>query len=134
VEWLGELGDREKAEFLGGARAVLFPIDWEEPFGLVQIEAMACGTPVIAFRRGSVPEIAVEGVTGFVADGVEGALEALRRLDGFDRARCRRHFLRRFSAQRMAEDYLRLYDRLLASAGRGAASAELLAPAGMASA
>jgi glycosyltransferase involved in cell wall biosynthesis len=113
VEWVGELGDAEKDALLGGARAVLFPIAWEEPFGLVQIEAMACGTPVVAFRRGSVPEICTEGVTGFIVEGVEGAVAALRNLDGFDRARCRRAFEHRYSAERMAEDYERVYQRLM---------------------
>lgn len=120
VEWCGEIGEYEKGQFLGDALGLLFPIDWEEPFGLVQIEAMACGTPIIAFRRGSVPEITVEGVTGFIVDGVEAAAEAARRLQGFDRARCRQEFERRFTDERMADEYLQHYSSLLArAAGRG---------------
>jgi glycosyltransferase involved in cell wall biosynthesis len=111
VEWVGEIGEREKDEFLGGARALLFPIDWEEPFGLVLIEAMACGTPVIAFARGSVPEIVVDGVTGFIVEDVVSAVRAIARLDTIDRRRCRQEFERRFTSDRMAADYLALYAR-----------------------
>ena len=112
VEFVGEIGDEHKQEFLGDAHALLFPIDWPEPFGLVMIEAMACGTPVIAFRRGSVPEIMEDGVTGFVVDTVDEAVAALRRLARFDRGGCRAVFERRFTAERMAHDYLRVYARL----------------------
>ncbi|WP_119458714.1 glycosyltransferase family 4 protein [Rhodospirillaceae bacterium SYSU D60014] len=114
VEFVGEISERDKAAFLGGAMALLFPINWPEPFGLVMIEAMACGTPVIAFDRGSVPEIVEDGVNGFVVEDETGALAALARLDGLDRARVRQAFERRFSSRRMAQDYLQLYRRLAA--------------------
>jgi len=113
VEFLGEVGGKAKDEFLGNARALLFPIDWPEPFGLVMIEALACGTPVIAWRNGSVPEVIDDGVTGFVVDSLDEAVAAVERLDDFDRAVCRRVFEERFCAQRMARDYLRVYRRLL---------------------
>src|SRR5690349_17363962 len=92
IEYVGEIGEAEKNEFLGGARALLFPIDWPEPFGLVMIEAMACGTPVIAFNRGSVPEIIEDGVTGFIVNSVGEAIRAAMRIDGLDRKRIRRCF------------------------------------------
>jgi glycosyltransferase involved in cell wall biosynthesis len=113
IEFLGEIGGRDKEEFLGGARAVLFPIRWPEPFGLVMIEAMACGTPVIAFPCGSVPEVMEDGVTGFVVDNIEQAVAAVGRLDEFDRFGCRQAFERRFSARRMAADYLKIYRHIL---------------------
>ncbi len=113
VEFLGEIGEAEKARFLGGAHALLFPINWPEPFGLTVIEAMACGTPTIAFNRGSVPEIIENGVTGYIVNNADEAVSALSKLEGFDRKRCRERFERRFSVQRMAEDYLALYRRLL---------------------
>lgn len=116
VEFVGEIGERDKGKFLGDARALLFPIDWPEPFGLVMIEALACGTPVIAFSRGSVPEIIDHGKSGFVVRTVEEAAAAVRSLDRIDRAHCRAVFERRFSAQRMCHDYLRAYERLI---GRG---------------
>ena len=112
VEYVGEIGDGEKQEFLGCAIGLLFPIDWEEPFGLVMIEALACGTPVVAFRRGSVPEVLSDGKTGFIVDDLEGAIAAARRLPELDRRRCRDAFERNFTASRMANDYVRLYDRL----------------------
>jgi glycosyltransferase involved in cell wall biosynthesis len=113
VECIGEINDEGKHEFLCNARALLFPIDWPEPFGLVLIEAMACGTPVIAFRQGSVPEIVEDGVTGFIVDNVEGAVAALPKLQGFDRKRCRQAFEQRFSVNRMTEDYVRIYRRVI---------------------
>jgi glycosyltransferase involved in cell wall biosynthesis len=113
VEFIGEIGEKEKPEFLGDAFALLFPIDWVEPFGLVMIEAMACGTPTIAFRQGSVPEIIDSGVTGFVVDNVDESLAALAQVRYFDRARCRRVFEQRFSASRMAADYLQTYERVI---------------------
>lgn len=119
VEFLGELGEQDKGSFLGNAYALIFPIDWVEPFGLVMIEAMACGTPTIAFRRGSVPEIIDDGVTGFVVDNIEQSLKALQRIPGIDRARCRQMFESRFSAQRMAADYLTVYQRLIDKEHRG---------------
>jgi glycosyltransferase involved in cell wall biosynthesis len=113
VEFIGEIGEKEKAEFLGNAYALLFPIDWAEPFGLVMIEAIACGTPVVAFRRGSVPEVIDHGVTGFIVESVEDSLFALEQIEHFDRARCRKVFEKRFSAARMAADYVKIYERLL---------------------
>ena len=113
AELIGEIGEKDKKEFLANASALLFPIDWPEPFGLVIIEAMACGTPIIAFRRGSVPELIEEGVTGYIVDDIEGALQALRKIQDFDRRRCRRVFEERFSAARMANDYLSLYRRAI---------------------
>jgi glycosyltransferase involved in cell wall biosynthesis len=115
VEFLGEIGGRTKDEFLGRAAAVLFPIDWPEPFGLVVIEAMACGTPVIAFPRGSVPEVIDHGATGFIVDDEDGAVGAVARLDELSRARCRATFEQRFNARRMAEDYVRIYHRVIAN-------------------
>ena len=113
VEFVGEIGEADKARFLGEALALLFPIDWPEPFGLVMIESMACGTPVLAWRCGSVPEIMVNGVTGFVVDDERSAAAAIGRMPGLDRAACRRVFEERFSAQRMAREYLSVYRRLL---------------------
>ncbi|HEX5034933.1 MAG TPA: glycosyltransferase family 4 protein [bacterium] len=113
VEYLGEIGESEKGIFLGEARALLFPIDWPEPFGLVMIEAMACGTPVIARPRGSVPEILEQGRTGFLCESVEAAVQALDSVESLDRAAIRQTFENRFSAERMAGDYLSLYRRLI---------------------
>jgi glycosyltransferase involved in cell wall biosynthesis len=115
VEYVGEIGERDKAEFLGNADALLFPIDWPEPFGLVMIEAMACGTPVIAFRRGSAAEVIDEGVSGFLVDDMSQAVEATRRIRGLDRARVREAFERRFDIGRAAREYVQVY-RTLASA------------------
>jgi glycosyltransferase involved in cell wall biosynthesis len=112
VEFLGEIGDDQKSAFLGGAKALLFPIDWPEPFGLVMIEAMACGTPVVARPCGSVPEVIDHGRTGFLASTLVELTEAVKRLDEIDRAECRRQFELRFSAGRMAQDYERIYGRL----------------------
>jgi glycosyltransferase involved in cell wall biosynthesis len=112
VEFVGEIGEAEKSAFLGQARALLFPIDWPEPFGLVMIEAMACGTPVVAFRQGSVPEILEEGVTGFVVDSLEDAVVAANRVGSLDRARIRAEFERRFTSERMAYDYVKVYEQL----------------------
>jgi glycosyltransferase involved in cell wall biosynthesis len=112
VEFLGELGDTDKQELLRNALALVFPIDWPEPFGLVMIEAMACGTPVIAFPCGSVREVVDDGVTGFVVNDVEQASRAVAKVRNLDRARCRQQFDRRFTAQRMAEDYLEVYRQL----------------------
>ena len=109
VEFIGEIDEHEKAAFLGDAAALLFPIAWPEPFGLVMIEAMACGTPVIALRRGSVPEIVEEGVSGFVVDTVEQATAAVRRIPNLDRAKVRNAFERRFTAERMTRGYLEIY-------------------------
>jgi glycosyltransferase involved in cell wall biosynthesis len=113
VDYVGEIGEGEKSDFLGGAAALLFPIDWPEPFGLVMIEAMACGTPVIARNRGSVPEVLEQGVTGFICDGVEDSVLAVKRLDTLSRKRCREVFESRFTVTRMAEDYMKLYERAI---------------------
>lgn len=110
IEYVGEAGEGEKDELLGHAYALLFPIDWPEPFGLVMIEAFACGTPVIAYRRGSVPEVLQDGVTGFVVDGLEDAVAAVERVSTLDRRRIRAVFEERFTAARMARDYVRLYE------------------------
>jgi glycosyltransferase involved in cell wall biosynthesis len=121
VDWVGEISDAEKQQFLGDARALLFPINWPEPFGLVMIEAMACGTPTIAFRSGSVPEVIDDGVSGYIVGDVEEALRVLELVDGFDRRACRDVFDRRFSVERMAGDYLRIYRDLALPDGRGIA-------------
>jgi glycosyltransferase involved in cell wall biosynthesis len=113
IEFIGEVGYPEKNVFLGNAAGLLFPINWREPFGLVMIEAMACGTPVIAYPRGSVPEVMQDGVTGFVVPDLEGAVKAVRRLVEIDRRKCRRHFEQHFNAERMAQDYLNIYQRLV---------------------
>jgi len=113
VEFIGEIGEQQKQEFLGNALALLFPIDWPEPFGLVMIEAAACGTPVIAFRRGSVEEVVEHGVTGFIVDSVEQAADAVARIPSLSRTQCRTVFEQRFSARRMAQQYLRAYRRIL---------------------
>jgi glycosyltransferase involved in cell wall biosynthesis len=113
VEFLGEVGGRAKDEFLGNARALLFPIDWPEPFGLVMIEALACGTPVIAWPCGSVPEVITNGVSGFVVNGIEQAAEAVGRVQWLSRRDCRKVFEERFDAARMTGDYLQVYRRLL---------------------
>jgi glycosyltransferase involved in cell wall biosynthesis len=113
VEFIGEVGGAEKDTFLGNARALLFPIDWPEPFGLVMIESLACGTPVVAWRCGSVPEVIDDGVTGFIIDDLDQAVRAVERISTISRAGCREVFERRFSAERMARDYLAVYDRLL---------------------
>jgi glycosyltransferase involved in cell wall biosynthesis len=116
VEFIGEIDDGAKPAFLSGAKALLFPIDWPEPFGLVMIEAMACGCPVIAFRRGSVPEVIEDGVTGFVVENIEQAVAACGRLGEIDRAAVRRRFEERWTAERMARDYVDLYKRLIDAA------------------
>ena len=121
VEFIGEIGEGEKADFLGNADALLFPIDWPEPFGLVMIEAMACGTPVIAFRRGSAPEVIDDGVSGFLVDDVTQAVAAARQIHKLDRAKARETFERRFGIERVAREYTRIYRSLpgLQAAGRG---------------
>jgi glycosyltransferase involved in cell wall biosynthesis len=115
IEFVGEIGDGEKSAFLGGADALLFPIDWPEPFGLVMIEAMACGTPVIAYACGSVPEVIEDGVTGFIVNNDAEAIAAVPRLAGLDRLTVRRRFEHRFSATAMARRYVDIYSRLSAS-------------------
>jgi glycosyltransferase involved in cell wall biosynthesis len=112
VEYIGEINDGDKSEFLSGAIALLVPIDWPEPFGLVMIEAMACGTPVIAFNRGSAPEVIEDDLTGFVVEDIKGAIGAVDRLGNLSREKIRARFEERFSSRRMALDYLSLYRRL----------------------
>ena len=119
VEFIGEIDERRKGDFLGGAIALLFPIDWPEPFGLVMIESMACGVPVVAFRGGSVPEVIEHGVTGFIVDTIETAIDATRMVQTLDRRRCRATFERRFNVTRMATDYVSLYERAIAARPAG---------------
>jgi glycosyltransferase involved in cell wall biosynthesis len=116
VDYVGEIGDADKAEFLSGALALLAPIDWDEPFGLVMIEAMACGTPVIAFNRGAVPEVIEDGLTGFIVDDERGAIAAVGRLSSFSRTAIRARFEQRFTARRMADDYVAVYRELIDAA------------------
>jgi glycosyltransferase involved in cell wall biosynthesis len=111
IEFIGEVNEQQKDELLSEAMALLFPIDWPEPFGLVMIEALACGTPVIARRRGSVPEVIRDGVTGLICETDDDMVAAVRRVTTLDRAACRQEFEQRFSVQRMASDYLGLYER-----------------------
>ena len=119
VEFIGEIDERQKQDVLGGASALLFPIDWPEPFGLVMIEALACGVPVLAFRGGSVDEVIDEGVTGVVVESVDEAIAALPVVESLDRRRCRAVFEERFSARRMAEDYVALYEAVIARKASG---------------
>ncbi|WP_179404116.1 glycosyltransferase family 4 protein [Burkholderia guangdongensis] len=120
VEFVGEINEAQKPAFLSGAKALLFPIDWPEPFGLVMIEAMACGTPVVAFNRGSVPEVIEDGVTGFIVEDVQGAIGALQRIDALSRESIRARFDLRFSAQTMARRYVETYESLCAATKRPA--------------
>jgi glycosyltransferase involved in cell wall biosynthesis len=113
VEFIGEIGEKEKDDFLGNAIALLFPIDWPEPFGLVMIESMATGTPVIAFRGGSVEEIMTAGRSGFVCTSVDEAVAAVSRVQSLSRLECRRAFEERFTVARMAHDYLDIYRNLI---------------------
>ncbi|MGA8673204.1 MAG: glycosyltransferase family 4 protein [Terracidiphilus sp.] len=113
VEFVGEIGDRDKKTFLKDALALVFPIDWPEPFGLVMIEAMACATPVLAFRGGSVGEVVEDGVTGYIVESIEDAVKEAHRFPSIDRRACRRRFDARFSAQRMATDYVNVYERVI---------------------
>jgi glycosyltransferase involved in cell wall biosynthesis len=130
VEFIGEIDERQKARFLGGARALLFPIDWPEPFGLVMIEAMACGTPVLAFRRGSVPEVVDHGISGLIVTSVNEAICAIAPLMRLDRRRIRRRFEERFTARRMAHQYVRLYEAELAARSGGRNLILLPSPSG----
>jgi glycosyltransferase involved in cell wall biosynthesis len=113
VDFIGEVSELEKNDFLGKALALLLPVDWPEPFGLVMIEAMACGTPTVAFRRGAVPEIIDDGVSGFVCGGVDDAAAALSHIGGVSRKRCRQAFEERFTVARMIKDYVDLYERVI---------------------
>jgi glycosyltransferase involved in cell wall biosynthesis len=112
IEFIGEIGEHQKSDFLGRAAALVFPIAWREPFGLVMIEAMACGTPVIAFNCGSVPEVLEDGLTGFIVENEEEAIRAVAKIGSLDRGRIRAEFDRRFTAHHMARNYLELYGRL----------------------
>jgi glycosyltransferase involved in cell wall biosynthesis len=125
VEFLGEINEAEKEELLGNAAALLFPIEWPEPFGLVMIEALACGTPVVAFRRGSVSEVMKDGVSGYVVDDVDQAVDATRRALALPREGCRRYFEERFLARRMAEDYVKVYEGLVHERARGAGAPQI---------
>jgi glycosyltransferase involved in cell wall biosynthesis len=116
VEYLGEIGQQDKTEFLSNAYALMFLVDWQEPFGLVLTESMACGTPVIAFGMGSVPEVIDDGVTGYIVDGVEDAVGAVEQVATLDRHLIRRVFEERFSARRMCHDYVSVYQKIRASA------------------
>ncbi|MBA2632000.1 MAG: glycosyltransferase family 4 protein [Chloroflexi bacterium] len=117
VDFIGEIGPADKGDFLGHAAALLFPIDWSEPFGLVMIEAMACGTPVIAYRSGSVPEVIADGVSGYIVETIDESVDAVMRLHEISREGCRASFEERFTVERMARDYVAVYERL---AGEGA--------------
>ena len=119
VEFIGEINEHQKMQFLGNSRALLFPVDWPEPFGLSMFEALACGTPVLAFRCGSVPEIIEDGLTGAIVDTMEEAIAALPRVIALDRNRVRQRFEQRFSATRMAKDYVGVYRSLIASKSLG---------------
>jgi glycosyltransferase involved in cell wall biosynthesis len=119
VEYIGEVNQRQKRELLEHATALLFPIDWPEPFGLVMIEAFSCGTPVIAYRRGSVPEVMEDGVTGFVVTNQDEAVRAAQAVATLDRVRCRESFERRFTAEHMAHAYLRIYQTVIAEKAGG---------------
>jgi glycosyltransferase involved in cell wall biosynthesis len=113
VEYIGEIGEAEKGEFLGNAAALLFPIDWPEPFGLVMIEAMACGTPVIAYHKGSVPEIIDDGITGYIVSSIDEAVKAVNNLHLINRVQCRKKFEECFVADRMVKDYESIYEKVL---------------------
>ncbi len=113
VEFIGEIGEKEKNEFLGKAYALIFPIDWPEPFGLVMIESLACGTPVVAWNCGSVPEIIKDGETGFIVDNIDSAVHALDKVANLNRHNCRKEFEKRFTARRMAEEYIHIYQRVM---------------------
>ncbi|MGF6367591.1 glycosyltransferase involved in cell wall biosynthesis [Paraburkholderia sp. RAU6.4a] len=130
TEYLGEVGGLARRQLIENARALLLPIEWDEPFGMVMIEAMACGTPVIAFRRGAVPELIEDGVSGLIVDNVDEAVQAVARIDSIERGACRRAFERRFTAARMTDDYLTIYDALLAhdTSGRPRATGSQPAP------
>jgi glycosyltransferase involved in cell wall biosynthesis len=113
VDFIGEVDEQMKQEFLCNAYALLLPIDWPEPFGLVIVEAMSCGTPVIAYRQGSIPELIEDGVTGFIVENVDEAVQALQKIPEVDRRQCRARFEERFSVTRMAQDYVAIYERLV---------------------
>jgi glycosyltransferase involved in cell wall biosynthesis len=119
VDFVGELNDADKDDFIGGARALLFPIDWPEPFGLAMIEALACGTPVIAWPHGSVREVVRDGVSGWIVENISSAVRAVGAIDRIDRRRCRAEFEERFTSDRMAGDYVEIYQKAISTAGPG---------------
>ena len=119
IEFIGEIDERQKVDFLGNAAAFLFPIDWPEPFGLVMIEAMSAGTPVVAWRNGSVPEVIEDGVGGVIVESIDEAVAGVRRALGFDRAKVRAYFESRFTAEKMASNYLAAYKAVIESGARG---------------
>jgi glycosyltransferase involved in cell wall biosynthesis len=130
VEFIGEIGEEDKNDFLGNALALLFPIDWPEPFGLVMIESLASGTPVIAFSNGSVPEIVEHERTGFIVESLDDAIKAVGEISSLSRRACRDSFEQRFSAGRMARDYVALFQRLLSdSEGDDGSELTLVRPA-----
>lgn len=113
VHFLGEINEKGKQELLGNALGFIHPVDWPEPFGLGMIEALACGTPVIAFKCGSIPEVIDEGLTGFIVNTVEEAVEAIKKLPHIKREKCREIFEQRFTAKRMVDDYLKIYTSVI---------------------
>jgi len=119
IEFIGEIGEDKKEEFLGNATALLFPIDWPEPFGLVMIESIACGTPVLAFRAGSVPEIIDEGITGYVVSSVDEAVEAVNKIRHLNRNDCRKKFEERFEVSNMVDNYEKVYSHLIERKTKG---------------
>ena len=127
VEYLGEVGGEQRTALLSQAKALIFPVQWPEPFGMVMVEAMACGTPTIAFRAGAVPEVIDDGVTGYIVDDLESAVAAVARIGALSRAQCRAVFETRFSAVRMAESYVSVYERLASSRGSAHLYAQALA-------
>ncbi len=129
IEFIGEISDTQKQDFLGHASALLFPISWPEPFGLVMIEAMACGTPVVAYNRGAVPEVMEHEVAGFIVNTLQEAIDAVGQLDTINRQQCRRVFERRFSSQRMTESYLRLYEKQIRQNQQSRLCSERASPA-----
>lgn len=124
VDFVGEIGEKEKGDFLGNSMALLYPIDWPEPFGLAMIESMACGTPVIAFRNGSVPEVVDEGKTGYIVDSVEEAANIVKNNSLPDRRLCRKTFEKRFSATRMASEYISIYSTMAEEAEKSMSQLE----------
>ncbi|MGI4814271.1 MAG: glycosyltransferase family 4 protein [Janthinobacterium lividum] len=128
VDYLGEIGGSYRKQVIANARALLFPIEWEEPFGMVAIEALACGTPVIAFRRGAIPEVLTHGLNSFIVGNVDEAVDAVPHVAELDRAACRRSFEQRFTAPRMARDYLKIYECLLADRQPAAQSSRMNYP------
>ena len=116
IEFVGEITDREKSDFIGNAIGLICPYDWPEPFGLVLIESLACGTPVLAYRRGSIPEIIGHGETGFISENLDEMVSQVEKLRTIDRHRCRKVFDERFTAQRMTNDYVKIYQQLIADA------------------